>query len=237
MSNTTTDIAVLDAELAKEAQNIKTQIAAPTSPKLSIDKNGSWVAPDGRVFGEEIRGVVVDFVSANRFYDRPYDPSNPMVPACFAIGKALADMKPSANSPTPQHDGCADCQHNQFGSRGNGKACKNTREVAFMLESDFEDANAPLYLISVPPTGLKAFDSFVNAAARLFDGPPLKAVISVRVVAQATYFTMNFVDIAPNAYYKDFVAMRGEALDMLTREPDTSQYVPLKTARPTTARR
>lgn len=221
-----TDIAVLDAELAKEAQNIKKQIAAPSSPKLTISKTGSWTTPDGQELDTEIRGVVVDFVSSNKFYDRQYDPNTPISPACFAIGTVLADMRPSKDAPAPQAETCGECPHNQFGSRGNGKACKNTREIAFLLESDFDNPDAQLYLISVPPTGLKSFDGFVNAVARLFDGPPLKAIVTVKAVGVGTYFTLAFVDIQPNADYKDFVGLRGEAHELVSREPDASNYTP-----------
>lgn len=57
---------------------------------------------------------------------------------------------------------CASCGFNRFGSRGKGKACKNSR-VLYLLRS-----GEPMPIqISLPPTSLRPFNDFANYAFML----------------------------------------------------------------------
>lgn len=222
------DIAALDAKFASEAAEIKQMIAAPGAPKLSINRNGNFQLPDGSELGPEIRVVVVDFITANRYYPGVYNAQNPTPPVCFAFGKVLADMAPSTNSPEPQHETCTGCPMNEFGSAitGRGKACKNTRELAVILEEDIEADEPPIYQLSCPPTAIKSFDGFVAQCSRIVAGPPIKAVVTVKVVPQGSYNTISFTDADNNPEYAYHAQFMEQALDLISREPDLSNYVP-----------
>lgn len=239
MTTSRRDLATIDAELAAEAAKISQQVGQPEARKITIDVNGNFIAPGGLNLGNEIQVCVVDFCSANDYYTAAYDPNNPAPPVCFARGRELADMQPEESSPEPQSDNCKDCPHNQWGSRGNGKACKNTRSLAVVLMDEFnpEDIeNAEMYLLAVPPTGLKSFDAAALQASRMFNGPPIKAIMTVRAVKQANYTTMQFASPEANPHYADMLELRDDAFDLISRLPDLSNYKPTPQRRPTQPR-
>lgn len=232
-----TSLATIDQELNQEVASLKQQIGQPGGRAIKI-KNTGFISPEGMDLGNEIQIVVLDFLSKNLFYDRPYDPQNPSPPACFAQGRVIADMAPDPESPAIQADKCAVCPLNAFGSGNNGKskACKNTRELAVLLidpenPDSIDDPATPIYTLSVPPTGLRAFDGAVASIARSLAGPPIKAILTATVKDAGTYGLLSFIDPVPNPHYGQHFARRGEAAELLERKPDFSQYEQPKAAR------
>lgn len=230
-------LATVDQELSQEVANLKQQIGQPGGRAIKI-KNTGFVSPEGMDLGTEIQIVVLDFISKNMFYDRPYDPQNPAPPACFAQGKVIDDMVPDPDSPAIQADACRTCPLNQFGSGNNGKskACKNTRELAVLLldpdnEDSITDPNAPVYTLSVPPSGLRAFDGAVASIARSLAGPPVKAILTAIVKDAGTYGLVSFVDPVANPHYAQHYARRAEAKSLIERKPDFAQYEAPKAVR------
>lgn len=225
-----TDLSTIDAQLA--AESIKEQVSAGGSgPRLSINNNGRWSTPDGAELDSTISVIVIDFMSKNTWYPHPYQAGNPLPPGCFAIGKVLANMQPCPESPEPQHDTCAGCPHDQWGSSatGKGKACKNARELAVILEEQAGDLeNAEIFIISIPPTSIKFFDGFARTTERVLSGPPIKAIVDISAVQKsgARYFEMQFDNIRANPDYADHFTLREEASVLLEATPDTSNYVP-----------
>lgn len=226
------DLATIDQELADEAAKVSKYVGQPESKKITIDRSGNFVAAGGLNLGNEIQICVVDFCTAHDYYVGTYDPSSPAPPVCFARGRTIADLYPEDTAPEPQSETCAPCPHNQFGSRGNGKACKNTRNLAVVLADELGDdqQDPELHLLVVPPTALKSFDAAVLQCARIFNGPPIKGLITVRVIQQANYFTLQFSTPEANPFYADVFDLRGPAEDIIGRIPDLSKYVP--TAKP-----
>ena len=154
-----------EEQLAKEAAEIAKRISAPTGDRIRFNANRAFITPDG-MEGETLEVVIVNFVSSNLFYDGLFDRDNPQPPGCFAIGPEPSLLVPSPNSPNKQAETCSSCPNNQFGSaqNGKGKACKNTRLLALMPASALDNPKeeAPIWILSVPPTSLKAFDSYVH---------------------------------------------------------------------------
>jgi hypothetical protein len=225
------DLATIEAQLEAEAAKVSAQVGQPEARKISMDRTGNFIAPGGVNLGSEIEIVVVDFCSANDFYTAAFDPNNPKPPVCFARGRELADMYPEDISPEKQAENCSVCPQNQFGSRGNGKACKNTRLLAVVLTNEIdaeEPDETPIYLLSVPPTGLKSFDAAALQTARILNGPPIKAVFTVRAVSGGTYNTMQFSTPSPNPHFAALFQLREKAEDMLGRLPDLTNYVPTR---------
>lgn len=231
--NTRQDLATLDEELAQQAAEIQRQVGQPESKKIAPDRNGNFIAAGGINLGSEIQIAVVDFCSANDFYVDPYDANNPKPPVCFARGYDLADMIPEDVSPEKQSKDCAGCPHNQFGSRGNGKACKNTRLVACVLANELDDPDMEpdLHLLSVPPTALKSFDAAMLQASRMFNATRLKVLLTVSIVAQGQYNTLQFSMPESNTHYGRLAGMRDAAQSLLGRLPDLTNYKPRAAAR------
>lgn len=69
---------------------------------------------------------------------------------------------------------CAACGYNRFGSRGKGKACKNSRVLYLLRSGDY----MPIQL-SLPPTSLKPFNEFANFAFMLRQRGLCSSVIQI----------------------------------------------------------
>jgi hypothetical protein len=209
--------AALAAQVAALGERI--QPAGGNTIRLS---SGKFTLPDGTETPGPIDLVVVDFVATHDFYTGKYDSKNPSPPACFAIGSNPKQMVPSDNSPNRQADDCQSCSMNEFGSNGDGKACKNGRSLAVLPP---DDAEADLWLLNVSPTALKNFDGFVASAARVFSLPPVGVVVTVSLDPNLDYPRLVFTDPRPVEDVGAFMARQTEARDMLTVEPDVSGYV------------
>lgn len=224
-------LATIDAEMSKEIGDIKKQIGAPSGNKIRVEPSGDFILPDGMNLGNEIQVVVVDFTSRNAFYSGPYNKDNPTPPDCYAIGKDISQMAPEDDSPDKQNPDCASCPLNAFGSGQNGKskACKNMRALAVLVVDPenpelHNEPDAPLYLMEISPTSIKAFDGFVANVARSLNGPPLKALVTVVGKGVGTYALLSFVDPEPNPDYAAHFARRPETVDLLNRKPDFAAY-------------
>ena len=227
-------LALVDQELAAEVQALATQIGQPSGNKVKVMPNGDFILPDGLNVGNEIQIIVVAFASRNTFYATPYNEKNITPPDCYAMGRDIATMKPENDAPMKQNDTCAGCPQNAFGSssNGQGKACRNSREVAFLYVDPnnpeaHNEPSAPVYLISVAPTSLIAFDGMTRHVARMV-GPPIKAIVTMRgdnanATGNATFAKLSFVAPVLNPDYAQHVARRAEAEPLLFRRPDFTQ--------------
>lgn len=221
-----------EEQFAKEASGIAKRIAAPSGDRIRFNSNRSFITPDG-MEGETLEVVIVDFMSSNMFYDGQFDRDNPQPPACFAIGEEPSMLIPSSNSPNKQAETCSSCPNNQFGSSptGRGKACKNTRLLAVMpadaLESEDE---APVWIMAIPPTSLKAFDNYVSTLSSRYKTIPLGVVTQITMDSTATFAAPRFSVMRPlqSAEIGTFAQRREEATRRLTTEPDVSGYTPPK---------
>lgn len=231
-----------EEQLAKEAAEIAKRIAAPTGDRIRFNANRAFITPDG-MEGEALEVVIVDFVSSNLFYDGLFDRDNPQPPACFAIGSEPSMLVPSTNSPNKQADSCTVCPNNQFNSapNGKGKACKNTRLLALIpiTALDTPEQEAPIWILSVPPASLKAFDGYVHSLASKHRTTPAGVVTQITLDPANTFASPRFAverPLQPNELGV-FMPRRGEANQRLMVEPDVSQYVAPKAGKGPAPRR
>lgn len=219
-----------EEQLAKEAAEISSRIATPASDRIRYSGNQYFITPDG-MEGETLEVVITDFVSANLFYDRPFDRGNPMPPGCFAIGLEPSMLVPSPNSPNRQSETCATCPNNQFGSAitGKGKACKNTRLLAVLPSEalDNPEQESPIWTLSVPPASVKTFDSYVHTLSVKHRTIPVGMVTQISLDPASSFASPRFSAVRPlkGEELGIFMSRRAEANQRLTVEPDTSQYV------------
>lgn len=224
-----TALASAQETLSQEAANITDQISQGGGNKIKLsDKQFTFT--DGTVDDGPIQVVIVDFVSTNSFYANNYDPNNPEPPICFAVGKNIKEMVPSPNSPEPQAKTCAECPMNQFGSEGNGKACKNRRKLA-LLGPDDTAPDAELMVMEVSPTGLKRYDGYVGTVAKLHQVPPIGVVTEIGFNPDVTYSSLTFKFDGVNENLEAHFARREEAEALLMVEPDFSAAAETKPAR------
>lgn len=217
--------------LNAQAAAITSQISKPSGDRVRMKGNQAFVSPDG-VEGPELEVVVLGFTSANLFYEGNFNPSAPQPPGCFAIGLNPTEMVPSENSPNKQSDSCSVCPMNQFGSDpggGKGKACKNTRLLA-MMAADADDPDAPIAILSVPPTSIKNFDAFAQSVLSKFRKPPIGVVAKITLDQSVTFASPRFevVRALDKAELGFFMDRQDEAMERLKAEPDVTQYTPPK---------
>lgn len=219
-------IVSIKEQLAAQAAAMNERVQ-PASGNRIRTKAGKFILPDGNE-AESLQLVIVDFVSMNSFYPGKFDPKNIQPPSCFAIGSNPKALVPSDNSPDKQSDSCAGCPMNEFGSSGEGKACKNGRRLA-VLPPDAE-AGTELWTLDVPPTALKNFDGYVSSVARNFQMPPVGVVTTVTLDPTVDYAKPAFADPQPNDNLGLCFSRQEEARQLLAAEPDVSGFVPAKPA-------
>jgi hypothetical protein len=209
--------------LKAQAAAMSGRTAPATGSAIRVTQDKKFQLPDGTVTPGPLELVIVDFTTKNMFYEGAFDPKNISPPACFSIGNDIKTMVPSKNAPAAQAPDCASCPMNQFGSAGDGKACKNTRVLA-VLPPD-ADENTPLWLLATSPTANKGFDGYVGQVARLFEMPPVGVVTTVSFDTSVTYAKLVFGNPQPNPAVGTHFARQEEAKAMLAVEPDVSGFV------------
>lgn len=215
------NIKEIQEKLKAQAAALSSRVGSVTGINISL-KSKKFAFPDGTKTGDPVELVIVDFKSVNQFFDTDYDEKNPTPPACFAIGDSPNDLVPSDNSPAKQCDTCKGCPMNEFGSRGEGKACSNTRLLA-VLPPDATD-ETPIWTMRVSATGLKGFDGFVRTVQAGYQLPPIGVIATVSFDDDKSYPLLRFSDPKPNENLAVHFARQDEARKLLESEPDVSGY-------------
>jgi hypothetical protein len=215
-------------ELEKQSQAIQSKIAQPSGDRVRMIPGRGFALPNGQE-GEEIEVAIIDFVSANLYYESGFDRDNPQPPGCFAVGPEPSLLTPVDESPDKQSDTCAACPNNQFGSAGKGKACKNTRLLAVTPISDEGyEGDAPIWILSVPPTSIKAFDAYVFKLSTKQKTLPIGLVTRISLNDTVTYVAPLFEAVRPldDQELANVFPLREEAMTRLMAVPDFSGFDP-----------
>lgn len=187
--------------------------------QIKCTQDKKFELPNGTVAEDPLDLIIVDFVSANAFYEGAYDPKDIQPPVCYAVNKIIDKMVPTDKSTDCQASNCATCPMNQFGSAGAGKACKNSRVLA-VLPADFDD-DTPIWVLKVSPTALKNFDRYVASLARNGILPSMvKTVVDFN--PSESYAQLMFTDPQPleDETIARVFARQAEATERLHQLPD-----------------
>ena len=153
-----------DEEVAKLAEQMgDARKSGGGGSFIGISASGFSVG--GEDIGPEMNVVILDYVNENQYYDTEFDRENPQPPVCFAFARNEADLKPRPASTDPQHETCAGCPQNAYGTdkRGKGKACKNVMRLAIITEGDLEDIEkAEVHLVKISVTNVKHFTAYMD---------------------------------------------------------------------------
>lgn len=191
------EVMSVQEQLRKELDTLKDRVDPPSGYMVGT-KGKVFTLPNGASSDGPLTCVVLDWVSANSYFEGIYNPKDPQPPVCFAVAREPARAVPSDNSPKKQHDRCVGdlehkgCPMNAWGSDkqgGKGKACKNTRRL-LIVPIDATEETQP-WVISVPPTGLKHFDKYVNALSDM-GTHPLQVVTDISFEASEAYPSPRF---------------------------------------------
>lgn len=145
---------------AKAAQALRTSGAFITFKNASLKVDGQPV-PNNQA---EVR--VLAAIPERAWYDGPYDPDEPQVPACYA----LDDVAPHPDAANPQAEACMECPKNKWGTApprpgsnvpGKGKACREGARV-IVVPAGIPLKTAPMYTAKVPVTSLSAIQTYMG---------------------------------------------------------------------------
>lgn len=227
-----TAVVDIQAELAKQAELLANKVQAPGGDRITLTKDKKFKMPNGDKNPGPLTAVIVDFVSQNLFYDRPWKEGEATPPACFAISPGPKNMVPSKNSPRKQSDDCDGCPNNEFESaqNGKGKACNNIRLLALVEPND--DENAPMLLLRVPPGSIKAFDAYASTIKTQFNTVPVGVVTDIYFNPNVEHQALLFGNPSPNKNVKVHFGRMKAALERLLTEPDVSGYKPPEEKKP-----
>lgn len=235
-----------DEELAA----IAAQQAGTEKPSESIKAvriQGSTLMVDDEAVPDNLLDVVVlAGVPVNTYYEGPYDLRSPQAPLCYAYGDPTSDdpeasMKPHPEAKEPQHDNCAECPWNQWGSDGRGKACKNGRRLGLLSADAVEDlAGAETRVLNVSPTNIKHWAKYLRRVTTDLDSPrPTWGVVTrlQTVPDPKSQYRLTFERLDDVDFTKvDFTQMKhlvGEAVESMTQpfpEPSEEEVAPRKKA-------
>jgi hypothetical protein len=148
-------------------------------------------------------------------------------------------MRPHANSPSPQHSDCATCPHNAWGSAQNGvgKRCKNGRRLMVVSANNISDG--PVVGLRVPPTSIKAFDSFVKQVNHSMRRPCFGIATRVRLEREGAGFNVVFESLGAvdNKDVNEILRRREEAQAPLTAPYEQTAARPAAPAKATSSKR
>lgn len=147
--------------MAADLAQIQGNIKRPAGNRVSID-GGKFKFNSQS--GDILECVILTFAARNDFFPGKFDRKNIVPPDCAAAGLRTNhyDLVPFDQIKKPECSNCDECPNNQFGSDGNGKACKNTYTLLLIVPGIDDET---LFTLSVPPTSVKNFDSYVSNVA------------------------------------------------------------------------
>lgn len=138
------------------------RIKMPTGNSKSFEVESD--NPDDPDMEKELRGVILFTHKMNARWEGDYGGENRM-PVCSSW-----DGKQGVELETGAVCNCDICEYNEFKANGEGKECKNTRRIYLML-----DGRPFLYLLTVPPTSLKAVSKQLKRL--ITGGTPLTRIV------------------------------------------------------------
>lgn len=216
-------------QLAAESEAMRKKIGSGGSDKIRLTKKKTFKLPDGQESAEPLRVCVLDFVAYKAFYDRDFSEKNKVPPACFALAPVkLIELVPSANSPDKQSTQCGIsgksgcCPLNEFGSKGNGKACGDHYLLAVV---GMDKPDSEMYTIQLPPKSVKYWEAYVQQTLR--EKPGLVAVSTeIWFDPDSEHQLLRFGRALDNPFIVEHMARRKSATARLLTEPDVSAYEP-----------
>lgn len=168
-----------EGELVAARERIAAQLERQQEAAKNLRSTGSFITfknamlkVDGQPVPNNIAEVrVLAIVGERAWYDGPYDPDTPQVPACYAFNNS---GKPHEEAEQPQHVTCEGCPKNKWGTAparpgsnvpGKGKACREGARV-IVAPANVPLKSAPLSMAKVPVTSLSAINDFASRCSQ-----------------------------------------------------------------------
>ena len=234
-TSTSTSVAVVkptNTSVVSIRDQLKAQVAAQVgktesgAKKVKFDSD-TFTLPDGSMFQAPMKAVVLDFNTHHTLYEGAYKKGEVSPVICAALGDNPKAMSPYDSIDEPQASACSGCWANEFksanGGNGNGKACKQVRNVAIMVEDAQGniDPKGPIFVMQTNVTANKVFDAFVKNVAAVYQLPPVGVTVSLGIDSsnpQWNFVTYTNPQPMQDAEIGAFMARQAEARSMLAEE-------------------
>lgn len=144
--------------------------------------------------GTSMEVIILNHCFIRTWYDQPFDPDSPSVPACYSVSLEEIGMTPAENAVKPQCDTeCNDCQFDAWdtGDKGKGKACKEGRRL-ILLSADKDLSKAERATLHVPSASLKNWKGFFKSVTAKLGRPLYSLVVKISFDPDAEYDKMIF---------------------------------------------
>lgn len=159
-------LAMLQGEVQTALENID-----PRPPTIKINKDlRAFVMPDGTTTAKTLTGIILFHHKARGYWEE----EGQDIPTCSSMDGHTGTYEGQDGNPKTRPCSDVNCPYNQFGSDlkgGPGKACKEMRWIYFLQDGEVIPSR-----ISLPPTSLRAFDTFITALAQKRIAPVQKIV-------------------------------------------------------------
>jgi hypothetical protein len=189
-----TELESVQERIRSRLANINETTQAVTGQNIST-KGKTFRLPDGKTSPGPLNCVIVDYINKNMYYKESYVEGEFSEPDCYAVGREIKSMVPSAAVENPVNEICDTCPNNQFGSRGRGKACANNVLLAVLPEDFNEDSE--LYTLKVSATALKSWTSYVRSLSSM-GVDPIQVVTSISMDPDLAYPSLRFKELGGN---------------------------------------
>lgn len=194
----------------------------------ALSFRGGTMTLGQQAMGNEGEFIVLGFIPAREYYDRPYNENDKSPPACYSFdGEA-----PHESVKKPCSSECGDCPMNEWGSSGatNAKACKEGARLA-LIKADVADyASAQIYTARVSTLNSKHVKDYADALDAKGTSFPQVVTRMTCVADGRTQYRLGFKALKPFKPAKgaegDFLALLDKAEKELTKpypEPKEEQ--------------
>lgn len=157
VSNENFNLVTLEGDLAEAIAEEMDGLGSVPFDRVKIPSGGGLAFEIPGEDGEdpqittELVGVILYHHPVNAYWKEKFAGGNEQ-PDCSSF-----DGKRGVDRETGECKDCASCPYNQFGSDGNGKACKNVHRIYMLREGN----PVPL-ILSLPPTSLKHMRDYIS---------------------------------------------------------------------------
>lgn len=187
--SSSTDIVDVRAQLKANLQAMRDRVDTSSTGGRISTLGKMFTIPGGATSQGPLSLVILDWRITHAYYTGIYDPAKLKSPDCWAISETLHCAPDPQKVKTVKHSDCTSCPFNEWGSRGKGKACKETRRLA-VAPLDAKPGDTP-FLLEVSPTGIKSFEGMVSTLQGK-GMTPMEIVTEVAFRSDATYPTLVF---------------------------------------------
>ncbi len=153
-----TSIESMKAELRKETAQKQAQELLGGGDFIRALKGKFLIGEEE--LGEEITAIILGFAHEKTYYKAPYDPSDFVLPDCYAVSMHEKDLLPHEKVLEPQSDTCGSCDLKNWHDEEKPEC--SARRRLLLIEHDCDRQNPTIYKMSVSPSGLKAWRQYPN---------------------------------------------------------------------------